>query len=54
MPWGRANRLQAVIHARKVTEGGFKVEASLKKLREVGTYIKKSSVGLKAYIVACR
>jgi hypothetical protein len=30
------------------------VEAALKKLREVCTYIKKSSVGLKAYIIACR
>ena len=34
-------------------EGGV-VTRSLKKLREVGTYIKKSSVGLKAYVIACR
>ena len=39
--------------AAKSVEGGV-VTKSLKKLREVGTYIKKSSVGLKAYVIACR
>ena len=39
--------------AAKGVEGGV-VTRSLKKLREVGTYTKKSSVGLKAYIIACR
>ena len=43
---------KAVLRA-KTVDGG-QVESSLKKLREVGTYIKKSSIGLRAFVVACR
>ncbi len=37
----------------KTVPGGH-VESALKKLREVATYIKKSSLGLRAFVVACR
>ena len=40
--------------AKKLQVCGKRVELSLKKLREVCTYIKKSAVGLKAYVIACR
>jgi hypothetical protein len=44
---------KAVIAAKKLGPP-LNVEAALKKLRKVCTYSKKSSVGLKAYVIACR
>ena len=42
------------VGAAKKLGNQLNVEAALKKLREACTYIKKSSVGLKAYVIACR
>ena len=44
---------KAVLAAKALRSPGLDVGASLKKLRECCTYIKKSSVGLRAYLKAC-
>ena len=44
---------KAVIAAKRLGRP-LNAEAALKKLREVCTYMKKSSVALRAYVVACR
>lgn len=45
---------KSVVDAKKAKFHGINVAESLKRLRECGTYIKKSSVGLRAYTQACR
>ena len=45
---------KSVVDAKKANFPGINVAGSLKRLRECGTYIKKSSVGLRAYTQACR
>jgi hypothetical protein len=45
---------KCVVDAKKASFPGINVASSLMRLRECGTYIKKSSVGLRAYTQACR